>query len=76
MKQYTKKQIHDAMKRFLDVDFEQRTTVDGRDSLVYATSNENFKIFVDLSTGMFSGFEVETRRITPPHGSIQSIKGM
>lgn len=76
MKQYTKQQIHDAMKHLLGVEFEQRTVVEGRDSLVYSTRNENYKIFVDLSTGMFSGFEIKTKSIVPPFGAVQSIKGM
>lgn len=75
-KQYTKQEIHDAMKRLLDVDFEKRERIREMDCLIYATQYENYKMVVDLSTGIFSGYELDTKEFVPPSGAIQSIKGM
>ena len=75
-RQYTKQEIHDAMYRLLRVEFESRECVNGTDCFVYSSKDENFKILVDLSDGMFFGFEKDTQTRVPPFGSIQSIKGM
>lgn len=75
-KTYTKQQIHDAMKRLLDVDFSHRETIKEKDSFVYNTSNEDFKMVVSLCDGDFSGFEPKNNNFLPPHGRVQDIKGM
>lgn len=75
-KQYKKQEIHDAMKRLLDVKYEKREQVREMDCFIYASEDENFKIVVDLSTGMFSGYELDTKEFVPPMGKVQSIKGM
>lgn len=76
MKTYTKKQIHDAMNRLCGVEYSHRELIDGRDSFVYNTKESNFKMIVDLSTGSFSGYEIDSKKQVPPHGMVQCIKGM
>jgi len=75
-KQYTKQEIHNAMKRLLDVDFSHRECLQGVDSLIYDTKSSNFKMTVDITTGIFSGYELDSKNFVPPYGNIQSIKGM
>jgi len=75
-KQYTKQEIHNAMKRLFDVDFSHRECLHGVDSLIYNTKDSNLKMTVDLFTGSFSGYELNNKNFVPPHGKIQSIKGI
>lgn len=76
-KQYTKQQIHNAIKSvFPQTEFEERKDIEDVDHLVYKMIGYDLKIIVSLESGLFSGYVQNENKIVPPHGSILSIRGM
>jgi len=76
VKTYTKQQVHDAMNRLCGVKYSHREMINGKDSFIYDSNKSNLKVIVDLETGAFCGYELDSKKNVPPFGMVYCIKGM